>query len=262
MHYHTYPGMIDSHLHLLHMQEKGIILKNFFTTLLDSGVTRLLDAGVNEFDFEERSELRDLFPGLLLSAGIHPGDCSGNLKSRLEVISDQLNHDYVVALGEVGLDYYWKEVDSDIQRNFFSAQVNLAKEKKLPLIIHNREADRDCYDILKSAQNTEAGVMHCFSSDWAMAKKMLDLGFSISFAGNVTYKKSHAIQETAAKVPLDRILVETDAPYLSPQAMRGKTNHSGHLGYTIDYINSLRKESPHELIEAMERNFSTLFLNP
>jgi TatD DNase family protein len=85
---------------------------------------------VNEFDFEERSELRDLFPGLLLSAGIHPGDCSGNLKSRLEVISDQLDHDYVVALGEVGLDYYWKEVDPDIQRDFFSAQVESGQRRR------------------------------------------------------------------------------------------------------------------------------------
>ena len=260
MHYHTYPHIIDSHIHLLHMKKKGIELSIFFKELEEREITKLLDAGVNEYDFEERSALRKDFPGLLLSCGIHPGDCEGNVLKRLELISSQLDNDYVVALGEVGLDYYWKDVDSKVQKDFFTAQIALAKEKNLPLIIHNREADKDCYDMLKEGMNPRGGVMHCFSSHWKMAEKMLDMGFYISFAGNVTYKKSFTIQETAAKVPLDRLLIETDAPYLSPQAKRGTTNHSGHLGYTVDFISSLRKESPQELIEAVEANFNRLFL--
>lgn len=261
MHIHTYPGLIDSHLHLLHMKEKGLDLTRFFGEMEKGNVPYLLDAGVSESNFQQRLELAGSFPGLLFAAGIHPGNSHGRIEERISLIREQLDHPRVVALGEMGLDYYWKDVSSSVQKDFFRAQLALAKERDLPVIIHNREADEDCYDLIKAADLPRGGVMHCYSSHYDFARSILDLGFYISFAGNVTYKKSYDIQATAQRMPLDRMLLETDAPYLSPQARRGKTNHSGYLGYTADFISSLRGISPRELVDKTADNFSALFLS-
>lgn len=258
--FHTYPGLLDSHTHLLHMEKRGIDLPSFFTELKQRDFFYMLDAGVDEEDFPQRCALLKGYSQLYLSAGIHPTSTGGTL-DRVDLIRTQAQHKRVVAIGEIGLDYYHQDVEPSIQKLFFTAQLELAKEMGLPVIIHNREADKDCYQMLKSAGLAGKAIIHCFSSNIDYAKKFLDLGFTISFAGNVTYKNAQAIQEAAKIVPLDRILIETDAPYLSPQERRGKLNHSGHLGYLIDFLCELRGEERNSLIEGTRKNFESVFLS-
>jgi len=257
--YHIYPGTIDSHIHLLHMEKKGQDLDDFLKRIRDQGFSYLLDAGVDEENFSQRLSLKDHYPLLFFSAGIHPEGAEADMEMRIGKIAEQLDNRNVIALGEIGLDYYWKDRTPENQRDLFAKQLQLAGAKDLPVIIHNREADEDCLSLLKANRTSRGGVMHCFSSTVDFARQVLDLGFYISFAGNVTYGSAQAIQETARFVPEDRILVETDAPYLSPQKRRGKPNHSGHLGYTIDFIGELRKEDPRDLIPLFRGNFERLF---
>ncbi|MDC7224438.1 MAG: TatD family hydrolase [Spirochaetales bacterium] len=258
--YHSYPQMTDSHTHLLHMEEKGVDLKELFSQLKERKYSWILDAGVNEENFEERLSYLELYEDLYFSAGIHPENSEGNLQERLKKISQQSDHEKVVAIGEIGLDYYWKDVAPEKQKTFFAAQLELAAEKDLPVIIHNREADQDCLSLLKKHRNPRTGVIHCYSSDKAFAQECLDLGFYLSFAGNVTYKSAENIREAASYTPKDRILVETDAPYLSPQERRGRTNHPGQIGYTLDYLCQLKGEEPLEFTETVKENFRNLFL--
>ncbi len=258
--YHVYQGLTDSHTHLLHMKEKGIDLNELFEYLSSRDFSWILDAGVKETDFSERLALSSLYEGLYFSAGIHPEDAGGNLTDRREILRNQCRHEKVIAVGEIGLDYYWKDIEPAVQKDFFAAMLELACEENLPVIIHNREADRDCLDMLNCYSLPKGGVMHCFSSDRSYAGKILDRGFYLSFAGNVTYKSALNIQEAAQYTPKDRILVETDAPYLSPQQRRGRTNHTGQIGYTLDFLAELRQETPEELTDNTRINFQKLFL--
>ncbi|MDC7219701.1 MAG: TatD family hydrolase [Spirochaetales bacterium] len=258
--YHTYPGLIDSHTHLTHIQEKDVNLQELFLELERRNFSWILDAGVSEKNFEDRISHLANYEKLLFSVGIHPEDAEGNLTERLIQIRKQAKHEKVVAIGEIGLDYYWKDTPQSIQHDFFEAQLELASEVNLPVIIHNREADEDCYNKLKSFNLPQKGVIHCYSSNREWARKFLDIGYYISFAGNVTYKNAPNIQEAAAFVPADRILIETDAPYLSPQKRRGRTNHPGQIGYTADFIADLRNTKTEKLITQVKRNFEVLFL--
>jgi len=258
--YHIYPGTIDSHTHLLHMDRKGIDVKSLLEHLKREEFSYILDAGVHENDFESRVALKEHYPDLFFSAGIHPEGAEGDIRARIEVIKEQLKNSSLIAVGEIGLDYYWKDRDPLLQKELFAAQLTLAAETNLPVIIHNREADDDCLELISGAGLPRGGVMHCFSSTKDFARKVLDLDFYISFAGNVTYKNALDIQEAAAYIPRDRILIETDAPYLSPNERRGRPNHPGHLGYTIDFLSNLRHENTEQLINDCRKNFRSLFL--
>ena len=259
--YHLYPGLVDSHAHLLYMKEKGVDLGELFEKLSQGQFSYLLDAGVKETDFDERIALSGLFENIYYSVGIHPENAEGNLLERLSTLKSHCNQEKVVAIGEIGLDYYWKDTPPILQKEFFTGLLQLACDEILPVIIHNREADGDCLDILSSFNLPRAGVMHCFSSDKAFARKVLDRGFYLSFAGNVTYKSALNIREAARYAPSDRILIETDAPYLSPQERRGRTNHPGQLGYTLDFLCALRGQGKEELLEHIKGNFENLFLS-
>jgi TatD DNase family protein len=257
--YNIYPGLIDSHTHLLHMQEKEIDLNDLFQKLQESGFSWILDVAVDEFHFEERIALLESYNALLFSVGIHPEAVGGKMLSRMNILEKQVTHEKVVALGEIGLDYYWDKTSPGLQKDFFEAQLQVAQDKNLPVIIHNREADEDCLSILKNFPLSKKGVIHCYSSDGAFARKILDLGFYLSFAGNVTYKSAATIREALILAPLNRILVETDAPYLSPQERRGKVNHPGQLGYTADFICTQKGIGRESLVEQIEKNFLSLF---
>lgn len=252
-----YPGMCDSHTHLLEMQKKNINLKELLESLNNMKMGWLMDAGVDETRFEERLSWKKHYPHLFFSAGLHPGSC-GESEAPLDVIAKQLDHPDVQAVGEIGLDYYWDNSKKELQKRFFRKQLQMAKEKNLPVIIHNRDADSDILQILKE-EDIHRGVIHCFSSNREYARYFLDQGFYISFAGNCTYKKATGIQEAAAMVPDDRLLVETDAPYLTAQAMRGRLNTPGFLGYTVDFIAEIRGNKPEEIYRVSRENFFKLF---
>lgn len=253
-----YPNTVDSHTHIMEMEKKGLNTKEILQKCFDNGMVSALDVAVNEGNFEERLAYKDLFPGLYFAAGIHPSDTK-EIENQVSIIDSQLKNEYVIAVGETGLDFHWDTVPAEKQKEMFAWHIALSNKHKLPLIIHNRLADKDIIEILKSEKAEYFGVIHCFSSNYHFAKKFIDLGFYISFAGNITYKKSEEIREAASKIPFDRILVETDAPYLSPQKMRGKLNHPGNISYTIDCIADLFNKGADETALQTYQNYKELF---
>jgi len=194
------------------------------------------------------------------AAGIHPHDAGNAPADFIDILRDILNQPKVVAIGEIGLDYYRNISDADTQRKMFKKQLQLAIEMDLPVIIHNRNADADIIQILRQV-NPVLGVAHCFSSDLTTAKILLDLGFYISFAGNLTYKNSE-LPKVAKEIPLDRLLIETDAPFLSPIPYRSKENEPSRLKYIADNLAECHGVSS-EIIElATQNNAEKLFNLP
>lgn len=252
-----YPRTADSHTHILEMEKKGINVREILKTCFNNGMSSILDAAVDEHNFERRLSFKEDFPGVFFSAGVHPSSIS-DIEHQIAIIDEQLKNEHVVAVGETGLDFYWDTVAAEKQKEMFARHIHLSREHKLPLIVHNRLADKEVLELLKS-EKADRGVLHCFSSNYHFAKKFIDLGFYISFAGNITYKKSEEIRTAASKVPFDRILVETDAPYLSPQKFRGKINHPGNISQTINCIADLFNKGADETAYQTFRNYKELF---
>ena len=169
-------------------------------------------------------------------------------------------HDKVVAIGEIGLDYHYPNTDKEAQKKWFRTQLTLAAELKLPVCIHSREAAQDTFDIMQE-QNAEniGGVIHCFSYGWDMAQKFLDMGFYLGIGGVVTFKNSKKLKEVTEKMPIERLVLETDAPYLAPEPFRGKRNESSYLTYVVDEIAKLRELSREEIIQITEGNAKKLY---
>ena len=254
----VYPNTADSHLHLMEMEKKGMETHSILTECFNNGMKAALDVAVNEKDFEKRLEYKKQFSCLYFAAGVHPSETK-DIGSQLDIIEKQLSNKDIVAIGETGLDFHWDTVPSNVQKEMFAGHIALSNKHKLPLIIHNRLADKEILEIIKSEKPQSGGVIHCFSSNSHFAQKFIDLGFYISFAGNITYKKSEEIREAALSVPFDKILVETDAPYLSPQKMRGRLNHPGNISYTIDCIADLFNKGADETAFQTFINFKELF---
>ena len=262
---HLYPGIADTHTHLILLQTKEMDWKTLFQTCVDNGLELALDVGTNTDTFEERLGMVNQFKELYITDGLSvskselPAD---DIKRRLDDLEKQVSAHReggkLVAVGEIGLDNHFEYGGVQAQKELFDSQLEIAKQFDLPVVIHTREADPDTYSMLSSAKLGRGGIIHCFSSDWEWARKYLDLGFYISFSGNVTYKKSECIQEAAAKVPAGRILAETDAPFLTPQKVRKYPNWSGFIGHTYDCIAALRGTLPEELAVQVCRNFRTL----
>lgn len=252
-------SLIDSHFHILEMKKKDIDTKNFLNEWFKSGGSYLLDVGINEDNLSERLNESWDFPKLYHSVGIHPNYANGNIELRISNIEKQLNNDKIIAIGETGLDYYWDKVSKNVQKDFFKSHIELSIKHSLPIIVHDRDASEDIIDILKQYKGKAFGVIHCFSSSPEFANEYLKLGFYLSFAGNVTYRKSISIQETLKITPHDRLLIETDSPYLSPQKVRGKVNHPGNISYTLDFISDKLDITRESLVTKVKQNFVHLF---
>ncbi len=259
--FHLMEGMVDSHFHSAVMRQKGMDTHFILKHALSSGLSGGIDIGLTPDDFPERSAASAPFPGIHLSAGCYPSDVEKKTVHELITgLKDLLVQEKeIAAIGEIGLDWHWNYGTRQAQKELFKEQLVLAKEFNLPVIIHNREADSDVLDILSSIHLPRGGILHCFSSDYNTAKKILDRGFLISFAGNLTYKRNVELRDTAMKVPIDRILMETDSPYLSPQKRRGSLNHPGHIGYTYESMAAIKNMEIHKLIQQIKSNFNGLF---
>lgn len=195
------------------------------------------------------------------TAGIHPHDAARAQSGYLDELRTLAKTGKVVAIGEIGLDYYRNRSPAAEQKIVFREQLRLAKEVALPVIVHDREAHLDVYSILEEEQDTSlAGVLHCFSGDIALARRCLDLGFYISLAGPVTYKQAGVLADVARYVPLDRLLLETDAPYLTPTPHRGKRNEPVYLIFTAQHVAELRREKFSKFAEATCKNTENLFV--
>lgn len=194
------------------------------------------------------------------AVGVHPEEALELTEESFAWLSAQLSCDKIAAVGEIGLDYYWKEPDPAVQKIWFERQIALAREKQLPMIIHSRDAARDTYEMMKAGHAEEAGgVIHCFSYAKEMAEKFLDMGFYLGVGGVVTFKNSKKLKEVVEYAPLDRILLETDCPYMAPVPNRGKRNSSLNLIYVAEEIGRLKGCSADEVIAQTAKNARKMY---
>jgi len=260
------PGMIDSHFHYIEMIKKGIDTTKVIKDCFDSGMEAVIDISTSIFNYDTRLQFAMKYKNYFISLGISPGKGENQIEEiekmvqDLETqIADAKTTNRLIAIGETGLDWYWKYGTPERQIFLFEKQLEVAQKFDLPVIIHNREADKELLNVLKKKTPSRGGIIHCFSSDYSFASKCIDLGFLISFAGNITYKKNNAIQEAAKKIPVSSILVETDSPYLSPQQVRDLPNNPAFVGYTYTYIAESRGEDINIFINNIKDNFIRLF---
>lgn len=252
--------LVDSHCHL-NFPELSADLSTFLTQMQANQVSHALVVATRPDNIAQVIEIAASQPYLFASVGIHPDEKLPDFKLTPEYLLEYVAHPKVIALGETGLDYHWnKELDMTWQHERFNIHIEVAKKAGLPLIIHTREAAADTYQMLKDGQIEACGaVMHCFTEDKDWARKFLDLGCYISLSGIATFKSATQVHEVAKFVPLERLLVETDAPYLAPVPFRGKLNHPALVLHTAQYIADLRQINLTELAEVTTQNFFTLF---
>lgn len=236
--------LFDSHTHLddakFDSDRDEVIEK-----IRKSGVSHLVNVGCNIPTSEFSVALSEKYPFIYASVGFHPCDTLGITEDDICALRNLAKHKKVVAIGEIGLDYHWDSVPRDTQKFWFERQLELACELGLPVIIHNRDAHLDTYDILK--RSSASGIIHCCSASREMTEKFLELGYFISFAGPLTYKNNSKTVEAAKAVPLDRLLVETDAPYLAPDGYRGKRNDSSYMRVTCARLAEIKGMSFEEM---------------
>ena len=199
--------------------------------------------------------LAEKYPYVYAAAGVHPNETAELNEDNFKWLREQCNHKKVVAIGEIGLDYYWDEPEHDIQKKWFVRQLKLAKEIKKPVIIHSRDAAKDTYDIMVQEKADEiGGVVHCYSYSAEMALDYVKMGFYIGVGGVVTFKNGKKMKEVVDAVPINKILLETDSPYLSPEPNRGKRNSSLNLPYVVNAIAEIKGISPQEVIDITYEN--------
>lgn len=248
--------LIDSHCHLNFDGLAGR-LPEVFANMRAQQVAQALAISVSRESFAEVFAIAENNDHIFCTIGVHPDRRDAAEFSVAEMVA-QARHPKVVGIGETGLDYYWCKGDLAWQHRRFADHIQAANEAGLPVVVHTRDAAADTLRLLKEC-NTRAGVIHCFSEDVAFAKAALDLGLYISFSGIVTFKNAPLIQEAAKYVPADRMLVETDSPFLAPVPKRGKPNEPSYVRYTAEFLAKLRGETLEQVAETTTENFYRLF---
>lgn len=227
--------LFDSHAHL-DDDKFNADLKETAEKIAASDVSLLVDVGSNIKTSEKAIKIAEQYPFVYAAVGIHPCDAfETDDAQNMQHLRELAAHEKVVAIGETGLDYYWDDVDRETQKRGFIRQIALANELKLPLIVHNRDAHADTLSILKEYK-PESAIIHCFSGSAEMAKELSKMGYYISFSGSVTFKNARQLPEAVKAVPLNRLLVETDSPYLAPEPKRGTRNDPTNVLYTAAKI--------------------------
>jgi len=250
--------LVDSHCHINFPDFDGRI-PDILQNAADNQIAHLLCISTSWENQSDVIALAENHPEIFASVGKHP-TTEGGHEPTVDDIVAAADHPRVVAIGETGLDYFRSEGDLKWQHERFHTHIEAAKVTQKPLIIHTRAAAADTMDTLRDQNAADAGgVMHCFAEDWDIAKQALDIGFYISFSGIVTFKSAKSVQEVAVKAPLDRILVETDAPYLAPVPHRGKMNEPAFVRHTAEFVANARGMALEELADATTENFFNLF---
>lgn len=249
---------VDSHCHV-NFPELKAQMPDILQRMEANNVGRALCVSVNLPDWPGLIELVEQHDALYASVGVHP-DYEDTIEPTVEDLVSRSLHPKVIAIGETGLDYYRLTGDLGWQRDRFRRHIQAARQTKLPLIIHTRSSSQDTLAIMKEEGAEEArGVMHCFTETWEVAQASMDMGFYISFSGIVTFKKALELQEVARRMPLDRILIETDSPYLAPVPHRGKLNDPSKVIHVAEMIATLRSVSASAIEKASTENFFNLF---
>ena len=253
---------IDSHCHLdrLDLSPFEENFSNLVKTIADAKVDHMLCVSIDLESYPDMLELVKDYKNISTSVGVHPNDKDRHEPEVAELV-ELSQHPSNVAIGETGLDYFRSEGSLDWQRERFRRHIRAAREAAKPLIIHTRDAREDTINILQEEKAAEVGgVMHCFTESWEMAESAMEMGFYISFSGIVTFNSAKELKEVAKRVPLDRMLIETDSPYLAPVPYRGKPNIPAYVVKVAEHIAELRETSVDEIAQATSENFKKLFL--
>jgi len=250
---------IDSHCHLNLLAEEEGGIAAVIGQAKENQVDHIVCIAIDKASCHDVVALTQRYPNLSASVGIHP-----NVGQEEAFTVDELmalaQPEKVIAIGETGLDYFRSEGDLEWQRDRFRIHIEAAKQIQKPLVIHTREAREDTMAILEQQHAEQAGgIIHCFTEDWQTAQRALDLGFYISLSGIVTFKNAKELQDVAKKLPLDRILIETDAPYLAPVPHRGKTNKPAYVKHVAEFLAELRQTTVADIAEQTTANFYQLF---
>ena len=250
--------LVDSHCHL-NFPGLADKLDELLEAMADNGVSHALCVSVNLPDFPQVRSLAERHANIYASVGVHP-DYQDTEEPTVEQLVALADHPKVIAIGETGLDYFRLKGDLEWQRMRFRNHIRAAKACHKPLIIHTREAAADTLRIMAEEGVAEVGgVMHCFTESWEVAERAIEMGFYISFSGIVTFKTAQALKDVAQRVPLERMLIETDSPYLAPVPHRGKTNQPAFVKHVAEEIAALRGLTLEEIASATTRNFFRLF---
>ena len=254
--------IVDSHCHIdrVDLEAFGGSVESMLSHAKELSVNQFLCVCIDLEHFDQVHNLALQHSNIYASVGVHPTEITSKEPS-VEKLIELSSSDRVIAIGETGLDYFRvKKDEADWQRDRFRRHIRASNESEKPLIIHMRDSKEDIIDILQK-ENAQSGVMHCFAEDWATAKAALDLGFYISFSGILTFKSAIDLREIAKKVPADRLLVETDSPYLTPVPYRGKPNSPAYTYYVAEKLAEVRNTSIDEIAEATTTNFKNLFFS-
>ena len=253
--------LIDSHCHLdrLRLDKYHGELDQAIAAAQAAGVEGILCVSISLDNRETVVSLAEKYPMVVASVGVHPLDIEAGLAS-IEELKTWSQHQKVVALGETGLDYYYSDESKLMQQQSFTSHLQAAAESKLPVIVHTRDAKEDTLALIKNYGNEQsAGVLHCFTEDWDMAKRAIDLNYMISISGIVTFRNADTLRDVVKQLPLDRLLVETDSPYLAPVPERGKPNEPAFVREVAQFVAELKGISYRDLLRITAENFFKLF---
>lgn len=256
--------MIDTHVHL-NFED---YIDDLETVILDAekaGVSHMVVIGIDEGSSRLAIELSKQYPTLFASVGVHPSESENMFEMQAtstQFIEDMLKEDKVVAIGECGIDLYHEDYNLEYQQHVFKNQIELAKTYQKPLIIHSRSGVRECIDMLKPYQGQVKGVFHCFNGSKEEANEILELGFYIGVNGPITFKNAKDAKDIAIHVPIEKLLIETDGPYLSPEPYRGRRNQPANVKYILKTLAQLKNMSEADVDTITTQNAKTLFLLP
>lgn len=252
--------LVDSHCHLADLSYEEKSVEQVLARAYSCKVTHFMSIACTLKDAEKNFKLADKYSNIYLACGVHPLNLEDDPDWKEDDLAKLLSHDKVLALGETGLDYHYMPETAKLQKESFARQIELAVALKKPLVIHAREAHDDTLKLMRSLNARDAGgVIHCFTDSVEMARECLDLGFYISFTGIATFKASDNVREVLKYVPLDRMMVETDCPYLAPVPVRGRENEPAFVRYTLNFISEFKGISQSNLARITSRNFEDLY---
>ena len=247
--------LIDTHAHLDMAEDIDSTIKNAH----DNNVRKIIIPSVEERYFDKVIEIAENHENIFCQLGIFPSEAKTWTDEIADKIRQLAKHSKVVAIGEVGLDYYWDKSFVDEQKEMFKKQITLANELNLPIVVHDREAHKDSIDILKEYNKGSDVLFHCFSGSVEMMKECVKYGWYIAIGGVVTFKNAKKMKDVAVEVPLERLMLETDSPYLTPVPYRGKTNQPAYVRYVAEEVAKLRNESIENIMQVTSQNAEKVF---
>lgn len=250
---------IDSHAHLddeRFDQDRETLIESLY----ENGIEAILNPGADLSTSKAAVSLADKYPFIYAAVGCHPHDSKFMNDDTMNIFKELAKNKKVIGIGEIGLDYYYDNSDREIQKTWFREQIRLAKELDLPYIVHDRDAHEDVFKIMKEElYSGTRGILHCYSSSVEMAREFVKLGFYISLGGPVTFKKAKTPKLVAKEIPLDKLLIETDCPYLTPEPFRGKRNEPKYVKYVAEEIATIKEVSIDVIADKTKENFRKLF---